>query len=122
MMSSECILVIFAQYRTILDQLPQAGFYVAFLKDGYSLMMPLKAVDTLEEARNVPDRPDHVKVVLDGKKPFRLWYVNAETETIQLVSEHATRDEMTLKASNLPCKMQQSGPSVPRSMVPLIEM
>ena len=61
------MLTVFAQYRSLLDQLPERGFYVFFLKHGYSMILPMKAVDTLEEAQAVPERPEHTKVILTEK-------------------------------------------------------
>lgn len=111
------MLTVFAQYRSLLDQLPERGFYVFFLKHGYSMILPMKAVDTLEEAQAVPERPEHTKVILDGKKPYRLWFIGVPDFEgkfgLTLVSEHGSRDELDLKLGTSPAALEPSGPGVP---------
>lgn len=111
------LVVVFGQYRTIIDQLPQRGFYVLFFKDGYDLIMPLTAVEDRAEAQAIPARKDHIKVVLDGSKPFRLWFLGPSLGTgkgtINLVAEHSTRDLMELQASISAVVFQPSGPHKP---------
>lgn len=85
----------FATYRAVLDQLPQAGFYVVFMQDGNSMLMPIKAVDTVEEARAIPERPKHIKNILNGKKPYRLW--SLVDDKVMLVDQYSTREEMMLR-------------------------
>lgn len=101
----------FRLYRTVLDQLPEAGFYVFFLKDGYNLIMPMTACETRQEAAAVEEREGHTKVVLDGKRPYRLWWLTEEE--IVFVSEHTSRAEMLLRQSVANIDLVESGPSMP---------
>lgn len=100
----------FKLYRSLLDQLPQRGFYVLFLKDGYSLIMPMTAVDTFEEAIAVPQREDHLKVILNGKRPYKLWWLGGEE--IVLVAEYSTIEEMKLRQDAAFVELSCSGPNL----------
>ena len=52
------MLTVFAQYRSLLDQLPERGFYVFFLKHGYSMILPMKAIDARwRRRRRCPSGP-----------------------------------------------------------------
>ena len=114
---SKLLKPIFSTYRALLDQLPERGFYVLFFKEGVSLMLPMNTFETREEVNAVEDRPGYTKVVLDGRFPFRLWFLGLPTMTteggITLVSEHPTRDELELKAGTSKIEFLKSGPGVP---------
>lgn len=102
---------VFALYRTLLDQLPERGYYVFFLKNGYNLILPMTAVDTLAEAAAVPQKAGHTKVVLNGRRPFRLWQL--DFGEIQLVNEYDTRELLDVAAIARPMRAFKSGPGLP---------
>ena len=107
-MQSRELLEEFLAFKTVFDQLPQIGAYAVHLKDGVHVIMPFQSFDTVDEAKAAPDREGHVKVVLNGTKPYRLWWLTERD--LVLVGEYATDAELKLKQTTSPCTFLPTGP------------
>lgn len=100
----------FILYKIMLDQLPQVGYYVLFFKHGVSLMMPITSVETIAEAENVADRPDHHKVILTGSTPYRQWQLGVKGAPVILLAEFDTKEKLDFAVSLKKTKTYMSGP------------
>ena len=96
--------------KVLLDQLPAIGYYVLTIVNG-SLNLPIKAVETKEEALSLSE--DAQKIVLTGKYQYRLWRLGVKDMPIMLLAEHSSLDALKKDASTRNIKTYMSGPGVP---------
>lgn len=102
----------FLMCKVLLDQLPAIGYYVLSIVNG-SLNLPIKAVETKQEAFELTQIEDAQKIMLTGKHQYRLWRLGIKDMPIMLVAEHSTLEALNKDAGTRNFKTYMSGPGVP---------
>jgi len=103
----------FTMCRALLDQLPGVGYYVLFVVNG-TLNLPITAVETQAEALSAEAHEGAHKIILTGKRPYRLWRLGVKDMPIMLLAEHSTFASLQNDAHARSYAVHQSGPDVPK--------
>lgn len=101
----------FLMCKVLLDQLPAVGYYVLTIVNG-SLNLPIKAVETKEEAQQLISVQDAEKIMLTGKYQYRLWRIGIKDMPIMLLAEHSSLDALNKDAASRSFQTYMSGPGV----------
>ena len=98
--------------KVLLDQLPAIGFYVLSIVNG-SLNLPIRAVETKEEALELSLNEDAQNILLTGKYQYRLWRIGIKDMPIMLLAEHPSFEALNKDAASRSFQTFMSGPGVP---------